>query len=362
MPNKITKERWGQLVKEHRAGKSIADIVRENEDVKKSTFRYHIKKANVEDEGEEPTTSQELEPNQELETKTETVTKTEVARVAPRIQVRDDFLSSIQPAKSSTVDSLFGDSFLGQSQSHYGSVDNMFSLDDIFNPDTLKQVDVAPEKPKSALGKSKSWWLTPAKEKTKTEIALQEDEEQLILVQKIRLYFVHFPELSKLHIVPLKKGTDEPDTEKWLISLYSKKQDALEKILNFVRFHVRNNISENSSIKLASNALETSVKVLEHVLLLVGVQSQDLTKTVMSDPDIIRCVKEILIDNSITSLSLGPKSDLLLKLGMKIVSTDSHNRIESQMQANAQTKAEEAKARARAEPLNEVLAAKYQDL
>jgi hypothetical protein len=165
-----------------------------------------------------------------------------------------------------------------------------------------------------------------------------------------------------LHIVPLKKGTDEPDTEKWLISLYSKKQDGLEKILNFVRFHVRNNISENSSIKLASNALETSVKVLEHVLLLVGVQSQDLTKTVMSDPDIIRCVKEILIDNSITSLSLGSKSDLLLKLGMKIVSTDSHNRIERQMEANAQTKAEEAKATSRAEPLNEVLAAKYQDL
>lgn len=368
MPNKITKERWSQLVKEHRAGKSIADIVRENEDVKKSTFRYHIKKANVEDENEEqmtdqePTTSQELETRQE--TKNETETKTEVARIVPRVQVRDDFLSSLQPAKSSTVDSLFGDSFFGQSQHrNHGSVDNMFSLDDIFNPDTLKQVDVAPEKPKSALGKSKSWWLsTPAKEKTKTEIALQEDEEQLILVQKIRLYFVHFPELSKLHIVPLKKGTDEPDTEKWLISLYSKKQDGLEKILNFVRFHVRNNISENSSIKLASNALETSVKVLEHVLLLVGVQSQDLTKTVMSDPDIIRCVKEILIDNSITSLSLGPKSDLLLKLGMKIVSTDSHNRIERQMEANAQTKAEEAKATSRAEPLNEVLAAKYQDL
>jgi len=362
MPNKITKERWGQLVKEHRAGKSIADIVRENEDVKKSTFRYHIKKANVEDEGEEPTTGQELETNQELETVTET--KTEVARVVPRVQVRDDFLSSIQPANA-IVDSLFGDSFLGQSQNRdEGSVDNMFSLDDIFNPDTLKQVDVVPEKPKSALGKSKSWWLSaPAKEKTKTEIALQEDEEQLILVQKIRLYFIHFPELSKLHIVPLKRGTDEPDTEKWLISLYNKKQDALEKILNFVRFHVRNNISENSSIKLASNALETSVKVLEHVLLLVGVQSQDLTKTVMSDPDIIRCVKEILIDNSITSLSLGSKSDLLLKLGMKIVSTDSHNRIELQMQANAQTKAKaEATSKARAEPLNEVLAAKYQDL
>jgi len=36
--------------------------------------------------------------------------------------------------------------------------------------------------------------------------------------------------------------------------------------------------------------------------------------------------------------------------------------VERQMEANAQTKAEEAKATSRAEPLNEVLAAKYQDL
>lgn len=96
------------------------------------------------------------------------------------------------------------------------------------------------------------------KKPTKSELALKEDDEQLILVQKIRLYFVHFPELAKLHIVPCKRNTDTPDTEKWLISLYSKKQEDLEKILNFIRFHVRNNISENSSIKLASNFLETA--------------------------------------------------------------------------------------------------------
>jgi len=101
----------------------------------------------------------------------------------------------------------------------------------------------------------------------------------------------------------------------------------------------------------------------------ISVQSQDLTKTVMADPDIIRCVKEILIDNSITSLSLGSKSDLILKLGMKIVSTDSQNRIENRMEANARANArakakaqEQGQAETEAIPLNEVIAAKYQDL
>lgn len=361
MTSKIPKDQWNRLVDEHRAGKTIAQIVRENEGVKKSTFRYHIKKANQ----DEPQTQPEPESESKLEANIvpDIVPISEpTKRVVPRVQVRDDFLTSLQPIKSDTkrsaVDSLFGlDSMMGGS-----AVDSMFSVNDIFNPDTLKQIDVVPEKAKSALGKSKTWWLSGNKDKapTKSELALKEDDEQLILVQKIRLYFVHFPELEKLHIVPFKRNTETPDTEKWLISLYSKKQEELEKILNFIRFHVRNNISENSSIKLASNVLETGVKVLEHVLLVVGVQSQNLTKNVMEDQDIIRCVKEILIDNSVTSLSLGPKSDIVLKLGMKIVSCDSQNRIEQKIESQAR-----AKAKAKVDntsPLNGDLAERYKDL
>jgi hypothetical protein len=366
MTSKIPKDQWNRLVEEHRSGKTIAQIVRENDGVKKSTFRYHIKKAN-EDETQtqiefesKPETKPESKPESESNIVPDIVQITK--RVVPRVQVRDDFLTSFQPAKSQTkrsaVDALFGsDSLMGGS-----AVDSMFSVNDIFNPDTLKQVDHVPEKAKSALGKSKTWWLSGNKDKapTKSELALKEDDEQLILVQKIRLYFVHFPELEKLHIVPCKRNTDTPETEKWLISLYSKKQEELEKILNFIRFHVRNNISENSSIKLASNVLETSVKVLEHVLLVVGVQSQNLTKNVMEDQDIIRCVKEILIDNSVTSLSLGPKSDIVLKLGMKIVSCDSQNRIEQKIESQAR-----AKAKVKADytsPLTADLAERYKDL
>ena len=125
-----------------------------------------------------------------------------------------------------------------------------------------------------------------------------------------------------------------------MLSLYDKKVDDLLKIVNLIRFHVRNTINENSSVRLANNLLETSVKVLEHTLFLIGVQSQDLTKSVMEDQDIQRCVKEILIDHSITPVNLGPKSDLALKLGMKIVSTDSQNRIDRKLEQLAREKKE----------------------
>ena len=375
MPSKIPKDRWNALIQEHRAGKTIAQIVRENGDVKKSTFRYHIKKAN--DSLEEPEGTVQTAPlvQDHVQDQDQASTPKPAVRTAPRIQVRDDFLNSMMPKsnsnsnsnsrsapmQSSAVDSLFGN------QQSSNAVDSLFSVNDIFSPENLSKSVPAPEKVKPLAGKSATWWLSSSnlKEKqapTKSEIALNEDNEQLMQVQKIRLYFVHFPELAKLHIVTRKRGTDEPDTEKWLISLYNKKPEDLDKILNFVRFHVRNNINENSSVKIASNVLETSVKVIEHVLMVVGVQSQNLTKNVMEDEDIIRCVKEILIDNSITSLNLGPKSDLMLKLGMKVVSCDSQNRIENQMQAAERAKEARVRVAAKDSPLVESLAEKYQDL
>lgn len=83
--------------------------------------------------------------------------------VIPHVQVRDDFLTAFQPAQSETnrsaVDSLFG----SESLTGHRAVDSLFSINDIFDPDTLKQTDVnavTPEKTKSALGKSKTWWLS----------------------------------------------------------------------------------------------------------------------------------------------------------------------------------------------------------
>jgi hypothetical protein len=157
-------------------------------------------------------------------------------------------------------------------------------------------------------------------------------------VQKIRLYLTHFPDLEKLHIVPRKKNSVDPDTEKWLISLYTKKQAELDKMLNFIKFHVRNNINEQTSIKMANNLLETGTKTLEHILLLVGLKVQGLSKNMMEDEDVERCVREILIDNSISTLNLGPKADLGLKLVMKVVSTDGANRLGEEVDRQARLK------------------------
>jgi hypothetical protein len=357
MVYKIHKERWNALVQEHLNGKTLAQIVRENDDVKKSALRYHVKKARAANEptqnepddkqGEDTAAPQKVEQVVE-----EPPSIPKPAAVKPtaiitkkRAAVQDDFLHSFAPEQ------------FKQAPRSNSAVDQIFSINDIFQPETLQKPLVTKEKEKPLAGKSKSWWLSGKSEvQKKREKDLEDDNEQLVLVQKIRLYFTHFPELSKLHIVTRKRGTDEPDTEKWLISLYGKTQPELEKLLNFIKFHVRNNMSENSSVKLASNVLETSVKILEHVLLRVGVQSQDLTKDVMSDEDISRCVKEILIDHSVTSLNLGPKSDLLLKLGMKIVACDSHNRIEQQIEK--QTKNDK-----RTDvPLSPSLVEKYKDL
>eukprot|EP00035_Acanthoeca_spectabilis_P017077 m.356709 g.356709 ORF g.356709 m.356709 type:complete len:354 (-) comp16606_c0_seq6:3471-4532(-) len=353
MPSKIPEARWAKLIQENRDGKTIAQICRENDDVKKSTFRYHLKKANSEPaESEQEPVQVQTQVQEPIVQEPIVQTQVQVQEQAPprttvTINKRDDFLTSFAP-----------ENFKTQPQNR-NAVDSLFSIDDIFQPETLTVPVKAKSESKPLAGITKASWFSGKGPKTVlglTESEQQEDNEQLVLVQKIRLYFVHFPELQKLHIVTKKKNTDEPDTEKWLISLYNKKRADLEKTLNFIRFHVRNNINENSSIKLASNVLETGVKVLEHVLLSVGVQSQDLTKNVLADDDIKRCLKEILIDNSINSLNIGAKSDLVLKLGMKIVSTDSQNRIDKQINQQA------AKAQGTPSNLNDDLAKKYSDL
>ena len=84
-------------------------------------------------------------------------------------------------------------------------LDRLFG-DFSFNPAELaKQKE--PEQTSSLKDKPLSWWTKKPKtekEQKKDEI-LQDDEAKYVLIQKIRLYFHHFPELAKLHIVPIDK-------------------------------------------------------------------------------------------------------------------------------------------------------------
>lgn len=322
MTKKFSTNEWASFVDQHKAGKTVRQIINENPEIKKSSFQYHLNKdksKSISKSKSEP----EPEPEHSPAPKSAKVDGQPDSPEPSIVPIKDTFLQEFSPQafRPKPPPKPMG-----------GLVDSVFSLDDVFQPEMLatpQKVMQVPKPSSNPLGKSKSWWLSSKTNEQNDQT--KSDNEQLVLVQKIRLYFVHFPELGGLHIVPKKKASDEPDIEKWLISLYAKKVPELQKTLNFVRFHVRNNISENSSIKLASNVLETTVKVLEHTLMLIGVQAQNLTKDVMQDEDITRCLKEILIDNSINSLNLGPKSDLCLKLGMKIVAADSQNRIERRL-------------------------------
>ena len=329
---KISEERWADLVQEHQSGKSVGQIMRENPEVKKSTFRYHIKQA----------ASPVIKPAQEPEVHVEQGQESNGTDLAPEPKSDPEAAavkSVPKPVRDNFLEEFAPDIFQSNSKPEplgKNVADSIFSLDDIFTPENLATPQKSTHVEKSSkgcpLGKTKSWWLTG---KSKVQKAIKhdphkEDNDQLALVQKIRLYFVHFPELETLHVVP-KNKSGAPDVEKYLVSLYTKKTPDLEKLLNFVRFHVRNSIAENSSMKLASNVLETSVRVLEHTLMLVGIKSKGLSDSVMEDKDVLRCVKEIMIDNSIASMAIGPKSDLVLKLGMKLVSIDSQNRIEEKI-------------------------------
>ena len=365
MPTRIPQERWDELIKEHvEGGRRICDILKDNPDVKKSNLQGRIKKANQAATQQDPpvdTVEGAEEPSRPKTTVKIRAKKTAsveeqglppVRPVAPPATVKDDFLSSVAPERfrgpGPSLDTRFG----APQGPHSSLADRLFSADDIFGQEAVTRPvkqEANTKSSKPALGKGYSFWTKlPKEEKTKEKVLLEDDNERLVLVQKIRLYFLHFPELEKLHIVPRKpkrksdgdNPPDVPDVDKFMLSLYDKKVDDLLKIVNLIRFHVRNTINENSSVRLANNLLETSVKVLEHTLFLIGVQSQDLTKSVMEDQDIQRCVKEILIDHSITPVNLGPKSDLALKLGMKIVSTDSQNRIDRKLEQLAREKKE----------------------
>ena len=71
---------------------------------------------------------------------------------------------------------------------------------------------------------------------------------------------------------------------------------------------------------------------------MVGLKTNGLTDKIMKDEDIHRCLKEIQIEHGINTINYGPKTDLLLKLGMTIVQCDSQNRIESQIEQAMEAK------------------------
>jgi len=367
-------------LQEHLNGKTLKDLLSENPDIKRSTFYSYKKKHSEGSEGSVSDAPAKTKVSFQLREKEPT---NDSAPAPVPVHVQDDFLSHQMPdrfmdigadSRKSSLLASFGD--IGKSSSGVsGSAASMMARDfadlEMYDPQALRQAPQVSQqesmiKGGSLGGHGKSWWSKMPKFKKEQTPEQQRSEQQMIAVQKVRLYLMHFPHLEQLHIIP-KKKSGEPDTEKYLISLYTKKQADLEKVLDFLQFHVRNCINEQTSTKMATNVITTGSKVLEHVLVALGLKVQGLTKNLMEDEDVDRCIKEILIENSINTFNLGPKADLGLKLMMKIVSTDSSNRIEETVKRKAEERVLEQQKQSalkneQPKPVPDELQAKYDDL
>lgn len=376
---RISKDRISNLLDQVNSGKTVASVLSENPDIKKSTFYYHIKKSKNSDTNLElDTPKPKTKPSVKFrEPEALEATKALEALEAESMPIQDEFLNGQmqemgypEPSKYSSgrnIEDILGGFSLpaeprGQRVKHID--DNILSR---FQPDYLSHNPPKLEENKLAKGSTvaghgKSWWtkIVPEK-KVKTPEQIR-TESQMVKVQKIRLYLVHFPFLEDLHIVPkLKDG--KANVDKWLISLYTKKDEDLEKILDFLQFHVRNNLNENGSLKVAEGVLGTGTKVVEHILMACGVKCQGLSKNIMEDPDINRCIKEIMIDNSISLVDFSPKVDLTLKMLMKIINVDASNRIKERIEAQAEAKAKQMESAGNTvKPVSQSLLQKYDDL
>ena len=383
-----TNPKLDRALEEYKSGKSASQILKDNPDISKSSLHYRINKSKSEDIAHRAV---EPEPNVQTQASVQPEPQTSQVNVQhhpvsshllqnpsplrnetsalnqppqtsqsapkrlemrPRVPSKPSNMPPKMPSNIQRVDRFATGERSKMSKSGDGLLDNLFG-DLNFNEPSYNPSDLArpapspPSQNKSLLSKGKSFWFKPPKEKTPKETEEEEENERLVLIQKIRLYFHHFSSLQNLHIVPNKRNSETKDLGKFLEGLYSKKKLDLEKMLHFVKFHVRNQINENTSNKVVESAFQTSIKVLEHLLLLTGLRVGGLTSNVMSDPDIQRCLKEIMIDKSIHTMNFSPGVDLALKVGMGIIQTDASNRITESMviTAQARVKIEEQKKR-----------------
>ena len=348
------------LTQQFMNGAKMADILRENPGVSKSTIYHHVRniKNSNHDKIEQPVSNNiiehdhiepdHIEPDHIEPDHIEPV-QAPVQRQAPRV---DSFLGShrskgskkLSWAKEDKLDSLFGDLFADKPS---------------YDPSQLASVQEKTAE-KSFKDKPLSWWKKQPKTKKEQERdeMIETENERMKIVQQIRLYFISFPQLQNLHIIPKDKKTNEPDLEKYLISLYTMKENDLYKILNFVQFHCRNSVSENSS-KVFENVAGTIVKFSEHLLVMCGLKVQGLTEQVMADEEILRCIKEIQIESSISTFNYGPKTDLGIQLCSAIARLDTSNRIKERIENQAKKEDEQIIEKPK---INNEVIDKYSDL
>ena len=331
-----------QAIQDYKNGKSAKEVFKAYPDVKRSSFYYHLKKAsnNIEESKEQ------LEPVQ--------VDKINLEQQA--IEPTFDILDNIQPQVIEAED--FG-MLNTQSKPEFGPSEDDFMNDfghllqnnNIFQPENITQPK--PEVPKAEIPKKESSLIKNFfKKQPKTEEEKQKDKEQkqeldeikrFRLVHQIRLYVYNY-DLDHLHII-------KPNKEKFVVDLYNKSEKELNKLLNFIKFHVRFNYKQVSN-SLMSNTVLLLSKFIEVAGGKVGLKLDGLTEDIQQDEEIQSLLKELSIEFEASKPYFGAKTDITLKLLMKIGQKHSMNKmIES---ATPQPKA--------TKPVNQETLNKFKDL
>jgi len=337
----MPKTEYDQLVQEYISGKPMKEILKSNPWARKNTIYARLnKQKQTTSTPEDNNISESLEL--QIEEPKPSFGESEL------FEVSDELFSDNKISKLSNDDLLM---------SEFGHLLNT-SEPQSYNPQSIME-EIAEEKALEATKKEKakippkSWWFKEPKVKTKAEKDEELEEARLKKIYEIRLYLYNF-DLDDLHII---KG----NKEKFIVDLYSKKESELNKVLHFLKFHVRFN-NKQISKSLIENGFFTACKFIEHFSSYLGLQTNGFTESIKSDEEIDRLLKEIAIEWEASKPSFGAKTDLGLKFLTTLAQVDASNRLTNQASTAKDKKLKIIKQRLEKESLKKETQQKYSDL
>lgn len=318
----MPKAQYDQLVAEYQSGKPMKTILQENPWAKKNTIYSRVKKSsepNLKLKVEEPETPENSlfeEPQRTKSTPKSTPKLTEMEL----FEITDDLFND------KSVSKMQNDDFI---MSEFGNLLNDPVDEGSFDPQNIMESIGEEKRAEDRMASdfkmpSKSSWLKwpkftgEKKPKTKEQISEEVEESKFKKIYEIRLYLYNF-DLDDLHIIGGNR-------EKFLVGLYTKKEAELNKILHFIKFHVRFN-NKQISKSLIENGFFTACKAIEIFSGYLGLQTEGFTDKIREDQEIDRLIKEIAIEFEATKPNFGPKTDLGLKILSNLAQVDASNRL-----------------------------------
>eukprot|EP00049_Salpingoeca_infusionum_P016638 m.342258 g.342258 ORF g.342258 m.342258 type:complete len:339 (+) comp16121_c0_seq16:2263-3279(+) len=318
-----------QAIQDYKSGKSAKEVLKAYPDVKRSSFYYHLKKSNNNLDNQVQQVERFEQDKINLNPIAETFTEVE----QPQFDILDN-----QPQIFEAED--FG---LLNTQSKSGPTEADFMADfghllqnaNTFQPENITQPKPDPPKVEVPV-KESSLFKNFFKKKPKTEEEKQIEQQQkkdadeikrFRLVHQIRLYVYNY-DLDHLNII-------KPNREKFVYDLYNKNETELNKLLNFIKFHIRFQNKQVSN-SLMSNTVLLLSKFVEVAGGKVGLQLDGLTEDIQQDEEIQSLLKEISIEFEASKPYFGAKTDITLKLLMKIGQKHSMNKMISGMKPQKQ--------------------------